>query len=202
MLKSERVSHSPTILNALLSNPNLSGIQSESIRNLLQPPEAAPSAPVAEPEPSRRQRRRWFRRKWFRKKRKLGWMKFFSWRRPIRRRKLTGCWMKACSPIFPRMRMRLRPRAIIPTSRSAASTMNWCPALRNRWQNLRLQPQRRTRPRPRGGAAAKKAPVEEDAADRRGRAGQRAAENRQAGHQRAHPAGHERLEGRAVASDP
>ena len=50
MLKSERVSHSPTILNALLSNPNLSGIQSESIRNLIQPPEAAPSAPVAEPE--------------------------------------------------------------------------------------------------------------------------------------------------------
>jgi len=50
MLKNERVSHSPTILNALLSNPNLSGIQSESIRNVLQPPEAAPSAPVAEPE--------------------------------------------------------------------------------------------------------------------------------------------------------
>ena len=50
MLKNERVSHSPTILNALLSNPNLSGIQSESIRNLIQPPEAAPSAPVAEPE--------------------------------------------------------------------------------------------------------------------------------------------------------
>jgi hypothetical protein len=51
MLKSERVSHSPTILNALLSNPNLSGIQSESIRNVLQPPEAVSSVPVAEPEP-------------------------------------------------------------------------------------------------------------------------------------------------------
>ncbi len=34
MLKSERITGSPVILNALLSNPNLTGIQGESIRNL------------------------------------------------------------------------------------------------------------------------------------------------------------------------
>lgn len=52
MLKSERVSGSPAILNALLTNPHLTGIQGESIRNLLQPPEAsAPSVPASEPAP-------------------------------------------------------------------------------------------------------------------------------------------------------
>jgi hypothetical protein len=53
MLKSEQVNHSPTILNALLSNPNLTGIQGERIRNLLQPPEASvASVPAAEPMPA------------------------------------------------------------------------------------------------------------------------------------------------------
>jgi hypothetical protein len=52
MLKSERVKQSPRILNAFLSNPNLTGIQSESIRNKLGLPAPAPSAPVAEPAPA------------------------------------------------------------------------------------------------------------------------------------------------------
>jgi hypothetical protein len=48
MLKSDRVNRSRDILNALLSNPNLSGIQSENIRNKIEP--AAPvSAPEVEP---------------------------------------------------------------------------------------------------------------------------------------------------------
>ncbi len=48
MLKSERITQSPELLNALLSNPNLSGIQSEYIRNKATP---APSEPeVKEPE--------------------------------------------------------------------------------------------------------------------------------------------------------
>ena len=48
MLKSERITQSPELLNALLSNPNLSGIQSEYIRNKATP---APSKPeVKEPE--------------------------------------------------------------------------------------------------------------------------------------------------------
>ncbi len=47
MLKSDRVNRSHDILNALLSNPNLSGIQSESIRNKIEPPALA-SAPEAE----------------------------------------------------------------------------------------------------------------------------------------------------------
>ena len=45
MLKSDRVNASHDILNALLSNPNLSGIQSESIRNKIEP-----AAPVSTPE--------------------------------------------------------------------------------------------------------------------------------------------------------
>jgi hypothetical protein len=51
MLKSERVNQSPTILNALLSNPNLTGIQSESIRNALQLSAPTPSAVAVEPVP-------------------------------------------------------------------------------------------------------------------------------------------------------
>jgi hypothetical protein len=46
MLKSDRISQSPEILKALLSNLNLTGIQSETIRNKIDPP--APKA--AEPE--------------------------------------------------------------------------------------------------------------------------------------------------------
>jgi hypothetical protein len=49
MIKSERVRHSPTILHALLSNPNLTGIQGETIRNLIDPP-AEPA--VTEPDVS------------------------------------------------------------------------------------------------------------------------------------------------------
>jgi hypothetical protein len=45
MLKSERVTRSRVILHALLSNPHLSGIQGETIRNLLQP---APAKPAVE----------------------------------------------------------------------------------------------------------------------------------------------------------
>src|SRR6266849_594218 len=47
MLKSERVARSPVILHALLSNPHLTGIQGETIRNLLQPAAADPT--VAKP---------------------------------------------------------------------------------------------------------------------------------------------------------
>ena len=49
MIKSERVKHSPTILHALLSNPNLTGIQGETIRNLIEP-SAEPA--VTEPDVS------------------------------------------------------------------------------------------------------------------------------------------------------
>ena len=45
MMKSERVKHSPTILHALLSNPNLTGIQGETIRNLIEPAPAEPAMP-------------------------------------------------------------------------------------------------------------------------------------------------------------
>ena len=55
MMKSDRVSQSPEILNALLSNPNLSGIQSESIRIKLEPPAPASApeipAPAEDPTP-------------------------------------------------------------------------------------------------------------------------------------------------------
>jgi hypothetical protein len=47
MLKSERVTRSPVILHALLSNPNLTGSQGETIQNLIQP--ASPESRVAEP---------------------------------------------------------------------------------------------------------------------------------------------------------
>ena len=60
LLKSERVNRSPLILNGLLASPHLSGIQSENIRNLLQPvgdpassvptPSASPEEPKAAPE--------------------------------------------------------------------------------------------------------------------------------------------------------
>ena len=46
MLKSDRINQSPEILKALLSNLNLTGIQSETIRNKIDPP----APPVAEPE--------------------------------------------------------------------------------------------------------------------------------------------------------
>ena len=45
MLNSERINGSPAILNALLTNPNLSGIQSETIRGKLEP-----AATAVEPE--------------------------------------------------------------------------------------------------------------------------------------------------------
>ncbi|MGH9503604.1 MAG: hypothetical protein ACRD20_12205 [Terriglobales bacterium] len=45
LLKSERINGSPGILSALLSNPHLTGIQSEIIRNKIEPP-----APAAAPE--------------------------------------------------------------------------------------------------------------------------------------------------------
>jgi hypothetical protein len=56
MLKSARVNQSPAILNALLSNPHLSGIQAEAIRNKIEPAapvttlevEAPAAAPMAE----------------------------------------------------------------------------------------------------------------------------------------------------------
>lgn len=44
MLKSDRMNRSPELLKALLSNLNLTGIQSETIRNKIDPP-----APAAEP---------------------------------------------------------------------------------------------------------------------------------------------------------
>jgi len=40
MLKSERITGSPVILHALRSNPNLTGIQGEMIRTLIEPPAA------------------------------------------------------------------------------------------------------------------------------------------------------------------
>jgi hypothetical protein len=43
MLKSERITQSPSILSALLSNPNLSGIQSENIRNKIEQATAVPA---------------------------------------------------------------------------------------------------------------------------------------------------------------
>ena len=52
MLKSERVNRSRGILKALLSNPTLTGIQSESIRNKLEPEPAISSAPAAPSEPA------------------------------------------------------------------------------------------------------------------------------------------------------
>ena len=53
MLKSGRVAGSSVILHALLSNPHLSGIQGETIRNLLQPP--APAQQVAEPSVTKKE---------------------------------------------------------------------------------------------------------------------------------------------------
>ena len=51
MLKSERITQSPGILSALLSNPNLSGIQSENIRNKIEQATSASREPEAkEPE--------------------------------------------------------------------------------------------------------------------------------------------------------
>ena len=49
MLKSERVTQSPVILHALSANPHVTGIQGETIRNLIQP--AAPEPIATEPEP-------------------------------------------------------------------------------------------------------------------------------------------------------
>ena len=47
MLKSDRVNQSPEILKALLSNHSLSGIQSEIIRNKIEPAEPAAAEPEA-----------------------------------------------------------------------------------------------------------------------------------------------------------
>jgi hypothetical protein len=52
MLQSDRVTRSAEILNALLTSPHMSGIQSESIRNLLQPPAQVASVPEPEKEPA------------------------------------------------------------------------------------------------------------------------------------------------------
>ena len=52
MLKSGQINGSPEILSALLANPNLTGIQSESIRNKLEPPAPAEAAQVEAPAPT------------------------------------------------------------------------------------------------------------------------------------------------------
>ncbi len=49
MLKSPRITSSPVILHALLSNVNLTGIQSETIRNLINPVAAESSEPETVP---------------------------------------------------------------------------------------------------------------------------------------------------------
>jgi len=51
MLKSKRVTGSPVILHALLSNPHLTGIQSETVRNLIQPVAPEPAVVDQGPEP-------------------------------------------------------------------------------------------------------------------------------------------------------
>ncbi len=51
MLKSKRVTSSPVILHALLSNPHLTGIQSETVRNLIQPVAPEPAVVDKGPEP-------------------------------------------------------------------------------------------------------------------------------------------------------
>ena len=63
MLKSDRVNQSHDILNALLSNPNLSGIQSENIRNKIEPAPAvgAPEVEAPAAEASPREARDWKR---------------------------------------------------------------------------------------------------------------------------------------------
>ncbi len=48
MLKSERITQSPGILNALLANPNVSGIQSENIRSEIEQMTPMPNEPVVE----------------------------------------------------------------------------------------------------------------------------------------------------------
>lgn len=50
MLKNERIAQSPGILSALLSNPNLSGIQSENIRNKIEQATAVPAEPDTKAE--------------------------------------------------------------------------------------------------------------------------------------------------------
>ncbi len=51
MLKSDRITQSPGLLNALLSNPNVSGIQSEYIRKKIEQTTPAPAEPeVKDPE--------------------------------------------------------------------------------------------------------------------------------------------------------
>jgi len=51
LLKSERITRSPAILNALLSNPNLNGIQSENTRSKIEQAKPAPDEPeVKDPE--------------------------------------------------------------------------------------------------------------------------------------------------------
>jgi hypothetical protein len=51
MLKNNRITGSPVILHALLSNPHLTGIQSETVRNLIQPVAPEPTAVDKGPEP-------------------------------------------------------------------------------------------------------------------------------------------------------
>ncbi len=47
MLKSERITSAPVILHALLSNRNLTGIQGEMVRTLIEPPATEPGPPKA-----------------------------------------------------------------------------------------------------------------------------------------------------------
>jgi hypothetical protein len=51
MLKTKRVTGSPIILHVLLSNPHLTGIQSETVRNLIQPVAPEPAVVDKGPEP-------------------------------------------------------------------------------------------------------------------------------------------------------
>ncbi len=122
-----------------------------------------------------------------------------SRRQPATVWKSKKCSTKVCWPTCLSMRMRLPPKQIMPFSRSVASRRIHAGGGRTAGRagsapqrhpaGSAERPPRRRRPR-----NLAKLPLEG--------AGQRLAENCQAGHQGPHSAGHERHEGRALAAHP
>ena len=160
MLKSERVKQSPTILHALLSNPNLTGIQGEIVRNLIEPTPAEPPAPEAvapdastsepdvpessaqKPGTSKKKRhqlrpRRLLPTALSPRRRRLE-RTMSSTRRPqAATRKKTKSLTKVFSPIFRRMQPRLPLKLPAFSNPSAAITKKCCPEPKNRWRSRR-----------------------------------------------------------------
>ena len=121
MLKSTRINLSIEILKALFTNPNLNGIQSETVRMKIEPP-APVSAPEVEAADSKVEEVSKSNDESERKKTSPSRL------RPEKYKKAKRCSTKALWPTFPNTPLRFRPRPTKAFSLSAEFTKSFSEA--------------------------------------------------------------------------